>query len=164
MAKFKIAAGAEIDVMSKDEAEHVIQKSRASWVAEIAAGVKFRRFSASSYVRQDASLTIGGPEDPFNDLGPADGFVWDVRRLRITGHAPADTIGVYVGDMSASQLIATTKDVIGSLFTFDKQAILQPGEQLVIGGQALTTGGGTYVTVSGQVRELPVSLAWRLGS
>lgn len=160
MAKFKIAAGAEIDMLTNSELRKTLSDTMASWMAEVTTGARYARFSAAGLIA-GAALQIGGAERADDNLGPAPGFVWDVRRLRISGLADADVASVYVNDANPSSMVASTADVSGGLFLWGEQVVLYPGDSLLVAGASLTATG--YVTVSGQVRELPMALAWRLG-
>lgn len=156
MAKFKLQAGAEFDTMTADEMRGVLADAMRSWAVETTRGVRFSRIIGQGTIAS-AAVTITGPA-----LGPAAGFVWDVRRLRIIGGAAADTFTVYVNSTDVSGEVCTTDDFTKRLITFTEQLVLYPGDVLYIVGASLA-GTGT-VTVTGQVRELPVTLAWRLGN
>lgn len=161
MAKVKIQAGAEFDVITKQEMREALTEVRRSWMQEVSHGVGFPRFTANGLI-VGAALDFGanGPAAEF--LGPAPGFLWDVRRLRITGLTTGDVVSIYLNDANPSSLIATTGDLAGGrLFTWAEQVILYPGDALRVVGSGLTATG--TITAAGQVRELPVSLAWRLG-
>lgn len=160
MAKFAFKAGAEFDMLTNKELRDTLKDVMASWMAETTIGARYARFSAAALIANSA-VEIGGPGRADDNLGPAPGFVWDVRRLRITGLATNDVAAVYVNDANPSSMIASTADVAGALFLFGEQVILYPGDSLLVTGASLAATG--FITVSGQVRELPMALAWRLG-
>jgi hypothetical protein len=160
--KQKVQAGATLEMATPEEVREAIASGLRSWQAEAIRGMRYTRFSASAVVTAGAFVIDGNAER----LGPEAGFVWDVRRLRIVGMGGADVATLYVNDPAPSQMIASTDDNAtttgtGALFLWDKQLILQPGDNLVVTGTSLVSTSGT-VTVNGQVLEVPVSQAWRL--
>lgn len=164
MAKFKLQAGAEIDVITAKEMKAALTEARRSWMQEMATGVTFPRIMASGTIA-GAACDFGADGPASDALMPAPGFLWDVRRLRINGLAANETgvISIYLNDASPSSLICSTADLAAGvrLFTFAEQLIVSPGEALRVVGTSLTSTG--TVTLTGQVRELPITLGWRLG-
>lgn len=160
MAKFKIQAGAEVDMISSQEMRDALKDLQMSWMTELAIGTRYTRFSAQATIA-NAALDMGGSGPGGQQLGPPPGFIWDVRRLRLTGLNSSDVVVVTINDDQPSSRIATTGDTTGKLFLWAEQVILYPGEVLRITGSSLAATG--VITASGQARELPVSLAWRLG-
>lgn len=161
MAKVKIQAGAEFDVITKQEMREALTEVRRSWMQELAHGVGYPRFTATGTV-VGAALDFGAGGPAAESLGPAPGFLWDVRRVRINGLSANDVVTVYINDSNPSSLVASTADIAGGrLFTWTETVILYPGDALRFVGSGLAATGP--ITASGQVRELPVALAWRLG-
>lgn len=164
MAKVKLQAGAEIDLITAKEVKAALSEARRSWTQELSTGVTFPRIMASGAI-SGAACDFGADGPASDALMPAPGFLWDVRRLRINGLAANETgvLSVYLNDASPSSLVCSTADLPtgARLFVFSEQLIVMPGEALRIVGTSLTSTG--TLTVSGQVRELPVTLAWRLG-
>lgn len=158
--RVKIQAGAELDMLNESELRKALAEFGASWRAEAAMGIKFPRFTVQGTI-VGGSLDIGGEATTGDLLGPDPGFVWDVRRVRITGLNTADVVSMYINDPNPSQLVADTSDVTKRLFLFSEHVILTPGDALRFVGTGLVATGP--VTISGQVREAPVSLAWRFG-
>lgn len=161
MAEQIIKAGGKIDAVTYREMHDALGAHMRSWVAEIAAGGRFARFAATGTVAATA-LSIGGAAST-QELGPAPGFVWDVRRLHITGLAVADVASVFINDSGPASLVATTTDLplaANRSFLWSKQVVLYPGDNLLVTGASLAATG--QITVSGQVLELPVNLAWKL--
>lgn len=158
--KVKIQAGAELDMITESEMRKVLSDFGASWRAEAAMGIKFPRFTVQGTI-VGGNLDIGGDSLTGDLLGPDPGFVWDVRRIRITGLNTADVVSIFINDPNPSQLVADTSDVTKRLFLFSEQLLLTPGDALRFTGTGLVATGP--VTISGQVREAPVSLAWRFG-
>lgn len=157
--KFKINAGAEIDVLNKEE----LQETLGSWFTEISRGVRFRQISAQGTV-SGGVWTIGGnaPDNHKDPLGPSNGFLWAVTRLALAGGGVVlgtDLWNVYVNEIAPSKLVQSG---LTRFAMYDVPVlILQGGDRLAAAG-AGTGVAGTDVTISGQVVEIPVQLAWQL--
>jgi hypothetical protein len=162
--KQKFQAGSLLDILTKDELEGtmhgVLKRGMQAWYAEACIGTRFRRFAVQGNIAANA-LDMGGEKG--EQIGPDDGFAWNVKRLHISGLNVADVVSIGVNDRSAATLITTSADVTGGrTWFFNTQLVLQPGESLKIYGSSLNASTGV-VTVSGQVQELPVTQLWRLG-
>lgn len=158
--KFKIAAGAELDLLTKDEMSSTLTQTMVAWRRENAQGDRYVKFSAQGLI-DTAAVEFGGPTETYT-LGPGEGFVWDVRRVCVTGYdsAGGDIIGIYVNAETPLSLVATTTQSATGLFLFDRQCVLYGGDRLLFAGSSLAATG--YVKVTGTARELPISMAWRL--
>lgn len=163
MAEQKIQAGKMIDAVTKKELHDALGMHLRSWMAETAIGGRFARFASMGTITSGA-VAIGGANAP--DLGPAPGFVWDVRRLRVSSAGTiniADIFGVYINDPGPAALVARSDDlgVAQRAWTWAGNVVLYPGDNLLVQNvNALVSIG--QLTVSGQVLELPVGLAWKL--
>lgn len=162
MAQQKIQAGKMIDALTRKELDDALGSHLRSWVAETAIGGKYVRFSGSSAVAS-ATVNLGGHVGQ-TFLGPNPGFVWDVRRLRISGLTAADVVNVYVNDNSVANLVQSTTDLGDSptnrYFSWDRTVVLYPGDALKVYGTSIAATG--TITVSGAALELPIGLAWKL--
>ena len=162
MAQQKIQAGKLIDTVTKQELHEALGSHLRSWVAETAIGGKYTRFSGSVAVASSV-VNLGGHVGQYF-LGPNPGFVWDVRRLRISGLTAADVVSVYVNDISTANLVQSTTDLGDSptnrYFSWNKEVVLYPGDALKIYGTGIAATG--TITVSGAALELPIGLAWKL--
>lgn len=154
--KFKIQAGAEIDVATKKEVRDEIAAAKTSWLAEVARGDRYRKFSA--YGDSDAlgAIVIGARDQR---IGPAEGFVWSVTRLAIIGYDPAtQSLALATDDLATGSSV-----IIPKLSTYHdlsgNQLVIYSGDQLYVAG---TVAASTKVWITGQARELPMPLAWRL--
>lgn len=159
--KFKVQAGAELEIPSQREIQDAVSTVMTSWISENMRGGRYRRLTAMGTIT-GGSLSIGGPDET-HQLGPASGYVWDVRRLFINGYqltAPIDVVWVYVNDASSGSVIASTTQSESGLFRFDRQVVLYSGDNLMLAGLSLAAAGPVYVT--GTVLEYPASQAWRL--
>jgi hypothetical protein len=153
--KFKIQAGGEIDVATRSEVREEIEAVKTSWFAEVAKGDRFVRFAGAADI---VAGTIDFGEYSYEYIGPREGFVWSVKRIAVTVYDPAtDDLALYGGSPSSSTVIIPHMDTL-NLFP-GNELVLYPGEHLYVGG--MVTGPGR-VWITGQAREIPLSLAWRL--
>ena len=167
MPKIKLQAGAELDVLSKNELKSVMDTVRQDWFNQVARGDRYPRFAAQGTIASQ-TLSIGGAEQADQRLGPPEGFVWAVQRLAVAGLttitgtpavATTEPVALYVNDSGASSLVHPA--ITGYADFADYELVLYPGDTLLVTGASLTSTG--TVTVTGQARELPISMLWRLG-
>jgi hypothetical protein len=155
MMKFKIQAGAEVDIISEPEMRRIF----ADWMVEIGRGVKFRKaggqvqLSAGTW-RVDSTTKI--------EAGPQPGFLWSVTRVAVLGggYVPGtDSFSIFNGD--PSNLTAVSSAVSRSLGFGIGEMVIQPGD--VVGMTGVGTGvNGTDINVTLLVAEVPIQLAWQL--
>lgn len=155
--KFKITAGAEIDVLTKPELDSVLR----SWGEEFVRGRRYRKLSASGTVTAAGTVSIGG-EDASGAMGPDAGFVWSVKRLIVSGFANGNLLTLWINEASPSTLIesgitGTTVDPTRAqaLRWGSNQLVMEAGERLLITGTGLSAGA--IITVTGQTLEAPAA-------
>lgn len=163
MAKFKLTAGAEFDTLTKQELLDALQV-KPSWIGEVESGVKFSRFTSQATVASNA-VDFGSAGSANELIGPQPGFVWDIRRLQISGLSAGDFVTIYQNDISPTSVVAVSLsgNNASRIWLWSQQVVVFPGETLRIVGTGLNAAT-TQVTASGLVREAPVSLAWKLAS
>ena len=154
--KFKIQAGAEIDVATRREVREELEAVGAVWRGELARGLRWRTASMIGAVDSGGALTLGASGDQW--IGPPAGMVWACKRITVSaGYTPAtQTLSLYRGSTSDTALIIP--DLSGYDQLFDEP--LRGGERLVVAGSSLTASATITVTVL--AREAPEFLAWRL--
>lgn len=159
--KAKISAGAEIDFLNQDELKRTLSEMMVAWRVDAAKGDRYVDIRDQGLIGAAGDLTIGGASGD-QRMGPREGYVWDIRRLCIAGldYAGGDVAAVYRNESTPLSLLGRTDQVTRGLFLLDRQWVFYPGHQLVVVGASLSATG--YVQVTGTVRELPISLAWRL--
>lgn len=156
MAKVKIQAGAELDVLTRSEMKEELAAFQANWWAEARRGDRFRRLLLQATVTAGGTVEFG--TNPDQASGPADGFVWSVKRLNHS--AAGEELDLYLNDASPGSLVG--RFPTARFWAFDAgQLVLYPGDTLVAAGASWTAG--EIHTVTGAVRELPIALAWRIG-
>jgi hypothetical protein len=156
--KIKIQAGAELDIATPDEVRREIQAVRTSWMAEVAKGDRFINFYAGS-TPAAGSVTIGDLAEEI--IGPREGFVWAIKRLSVVGYDPSpgtDSLALYKGDVATPSATIIAK-LLRDQFFSGSEIVLYPGDTLLASG---TVAAATKIWLTGQARELPISLAWRL--
>lgn len=152
--KAKIQAGAEFDFLTSGELRKELNDARLSWRDEVSRGVRFRRFSFVGVADGAGLLAAGGAgSDP---TGPDQGMAWRLLRLSVTNYDPAvNALGLFNGAAGGSSVIVPKL----ATYTTQMDEVLMPGDTLVVAG---TVVAGARVWVTGQVKEAPVSLLWRL--
>lgn len=167
MAHTTLKAGAQLETLTKGELQDVLKTLSQDWFNQVTRGDRWRRFSAKGTISGGA-LTIGGPEALDATLGPADGFVWAVQRIALFGlttnsgdplTSSTEPVRLFVNDEGPSSLVHPA--IQGYQAFGEHELVLYPGDILLVTGAALTLTG--EVTLTGQARELPMPLAWRLG-
>lgn len=165
--KTKLQAGAELDLISKDEMKDVLKTVTQDWFSQVGRGDRYPRFSASGTIAGGA-LTIDGASQANQRIGPAEGFVWAVQRLAVSGlttntgtplTSSTEPLQLFVNDNGPSSLIHPALQ--GYQAFGEHELVLYPGDTLLVTGSGLTKTG--IITLTGQAREVPMPLAWRLG-
>lgn len=157
--KFTIKAGAEMDLISRQELREELDRVMLAWQASAHLGGRYVPIRAKGTIDAAGGLTIGGSVG-YERLGPADGYVWDVRRLSVvTTLNAADSIAVYVNEATPFSMLLRITQASGPIL-MDRQTVLYSGDNLLFVGAGMATTGDVIIT--GTVHELPVSLAWQL--
>jgi hypothetical protein len=161
--EFEIKAGAKLDLLTPRELKDALAPL-VGWTAELARGVRFRRFAAQTVVAGGVWTVGGNTADNNQDtLGPSSGMLWAVTRIAVSGGgfvAGTDTCSVHINDISPATLVDSG---ITRSRTFDIPVLcLAGGDRLGITGVGTGVGVPPDITVSGQAVELPTQLAWLL--
>lgn len=97
-------------------------------------------------------LQVGGSAKLF---APRPGFVWDLRRLTVSGIGTLTEIELYLNDTNPASLVAVLN---GGLNQFEPGAIITyPGNELWVRN---STGGLIEIYANACAREAPVSCEW----
>lgn len=167
MALHEIKAGGKIDTLNKDELREVMRTVTADWFNQVSRGDRYRRFSAEGTIAAGA-LTIGGAEQRDAVLGPKDGFVWAVKRVALFGLTTYDDavpsvfsepVRLHLNDEGPGSLVHPAVQGYQGFNT--DELVLYPGDTLLAVGAGLQATG--TIVLTGQARELPMPLAWRIG-
>jgi hypothetical protein len=155
--KFKIQAGGELDILTQKEMHDELKGAMSSWITEVSRGDRYRRFAIFGDSSAGTAVTIG--DTAVQSVGPAEGFVWSIKRLALSsGFDPAThTLALFINSPDNSALVHPD---LSAYNAFDEnQLVLYPGDRLLVTGTATAS---TRIWLTGQARELPISLAWRL--
>lgn len=167
MAEVQLKAGAKLDMLNRKELKETLDAATRDWFSQVARGDRYRRFSASGVI-DTGSLLIDGTVAQNQTLGPAEGFVWAVQRVALHGLtvvsgtpavAVSEPVQLFLNDVGPSSLVHPAIEGYQDLGQYS--LVLYPGDTLLVRGAGLTSTG--TVTLTGQARELPLPLAWRLG-
>lgn len=143
--KFKLHAGAELDLLTKDELKSALQ----DWAAELRRGVKFPRRVAQGTVTAAGTFSLAP-----KDFGPQGSFLWGLRRVSFRGLASTETVQIFINGAA----FVGTFTAPGPPMNFSTGAV-------VLNSQELLTFSGTGLTVAEQVTidiqsiEVPIRLA-----
>lgn len=167
MAEVKLAAGAKLDVLNRKELKEALDTVTRDWFNQVSRGDRYRRFSASATIASGI-VTIGGAAQKDASLGPAEGFVWAVQRIAVSGLTSAtgtplvattEPVALFLNDSGPAATVHPA--IVGYKEFGEHELVLYPGDTLLVAGAGLASTG--TVTVTGQAREVPMPLAWRLG-
>jgi len=152
MAKQKLVAGAELDLLTRDELAGVLE----SWRNELTRGARIRRLSIQGNADGAGALSMGLATD-----GPSESVAWGITRFSV---APGPTLGanglaVYVNSVESPSNCIISK-LTTDLFPDARGCCLMPGNSLRITGTGITANAQVTVTMS--IREVPVQMAWSL--
>jgi hypothetical protein len=152
VAKSKLTAGAELDLLTAGEVRDVLK----SWSTELTRGARMRRWSMQGNADGAGNLIIGDQRD-----GPEEGMVWAINRLSV---APGPVLGanglqVYVNSEQSPSAIIIAK-LVTDLFPADHGDVLVAGDVLRIGGAGITANAQVTVTLG--IKEVPALMAWSL--
>lgn len=147
--KFKIQAGAEIDVPSRKEIQDIVDRSNQSTWEQYTTGLVYRQYVQAGFTLQNASpQLIGGPEP---------GLTWSVKRVSLP-IPNGTTFELHFNDGNPSTYIG---DVVRGPNVFSSDSlIVKPGNQLVL---YIPTGGPVAVpAVMVAFAEIPMDQEWKL--
>jgi hypothetical protein len=152
MAKQKLTANAELDLLTSGEVRDVLK----SWANELTRGARLRRWSIQGTTDGTGNLLMGGNND-----GPEEGMMWAVTRLSV---APGPTLAasglvVYANDNVSPSAVLISK-LINDQFPGDHGCVLAGGDSLRIAGVGITAGAQVTVTMS--IKEVPALMGWSL--
>lgn len=151
----EIQAGAKLDLASPGEVRSIVDEAFRGWQVELARGTRYRRAGALPVATGAGALSLS----PSDNIGPAEGMVWSVGRITVTGLTAAETITAYVNDTSALFAVFTFTATINAVFPSERGLMLNPGDRIVLSGAGLTAGKQYGVSV--EACEVPVQLASR---
>lgn len=94
-------------------------------------------------------------------LGPRAGFAWDVKRIVIVNTAGnVGNVAIFKNSGQPSNIVAPSTGCPEYYRFSSEQFVLRPGEHLVLIGNLL--GANSTITLTGQVKEVPLNYLGRL--
>lgn len=162
MPRVRLAANAEIDVLSKGELDHSIGALLRALFAERARGVDDVRFETGPGV---SNGTFSHPGTTESSVGPEQGYAWAVERVSAFGLQTNDVIAVHrITDDSQSPpsgrgFLGNITAAVPFLHIGGSGIILKGGEQLLFYGTSLTA---TSVFINGEGKQVPEISLWKL--
>lgn len=155
MAEVEIKAGAKFHILNRHELRDELTRHQASWMTEVARGIRARRFTAFGDATAGGALTIG--ETGEQRIGPDQGYVWLLKRLTVTNYTPASqSLALFHGTTEASAAIIP---VLTATATVDIDEFVPGSDRLIITG---TVAASARCWVTGWAWEAPEALAWKL--
>lgn len=161
MAKFRLSAGAELDMLTKDELDDSLQSQwDREWTAR-GRGIKYVRLPVLTGTLTGTYPTSTTSLD--NTCGPDQGYAWAIRRVAAAGLGTSDQLYIFRNSVRAATLLTV---LVGTGTNADVelsgvQMVLMPGDKLIAAPGATFTASGT-ITVSGEAVEVPAELLWKL--
>lgn len=161
MAKIKMELGATLETVGSEELPGILrdamiqaeERERAH-----ARAITWLRLPVLAATPAASAVTLRA--QPPATYGPRDGFVWQVRRLIVSGISTTDQIGCYFDENSRPPewvFGATTFQATFSKF----QLTVRDGQQLLFNSIG-TYAGTAQVTVTGEVVEVPTVMLGKL--
>lgn len=146
--KFKLQAGAEMDILTKDELTEVMGQTLAAYQYGVVIKPLLR---TQTDPNNTGSISISVP----------DGLMWDIRSVYVTKSA-ADLVRVYRDNVTpGSKVCAIVDDTDnGNYQTFRKGSFLVRGGQTVL--VQAKTGGTVLLTLRLQVMEVADGHDWHV--
>ncbi|MFE3653349.1 hypothetical protein ACFXO2_37145 [Streptomyces sp. NPDC059152] len=140
--KWRIKAGAEIDVLTKDELNDVLSEQLDPWRG----GVRYKRIPYSGTL----PVTVDAPES---------GYVWSVRLLSAVFDARSP-LRVYTQTTDPSSLVGVERgDDVDHVMRWQyNQLVLFGTQPLIVAG----SGVAEHATGLMYVAEVPVGQEWQL--
>lgn len=157
MSKFKLQAGAEIDVLTKDELRPILD----DYTKELGRGVRFRTITMPYQLHGAlGSQTITPAATQMNKIGPDSGLIWDVRFLIVTcTQYFTGTVAVLKNNDSGdfSHLITSNLSWAGNIVFSSHSMILHSNEYLTLTttNTLNLSGASNTITLTCNVVEVP---------
>lgn len=164
MAKVKIQAGAEIDLLNKAELDDSLKQQGDADILARLRGLKHMRLpEVLSGTASSSKLSLDGNQSVY-PLGPRAGYIWAVRRIVITGMtsgASPDVLNMYKGAPGAGAILWQF-DGNHFGYTFGRLEMTLYGGEVLCFQSSGTFAATGLITVGGEVIEVPAELVGKL--
>lgn len=160
MAKFRVTAGAELDVLTQDELDKSLESYGDRLERARVRGIRYRRLPLLQGAAAGGVLTLGQNAPT---IGPDSGFAWSLRRLVVTGLTAGttpDLVNLYRNGSGEQPVWQFNGNNFG--YTFGRlEIVVLGGETLVLQSAGTFAAAGT-ITLSGELVELPAEMLGKL--
>lgn len=160
--KFRLKAGAELDMLTKSELGSALDTWGRAFLEELRRGPQRGVINASANV-SDGTVIIGAGPYTGSIIAPNKGFAWSVKRLTASGLATGDSIqiiksGVYnPGEGTLTGKVLTTLTEADPTVIFSSNAVvIYNSEPLTVFGSGLTATGA--IDIDGEAAEVPATM------
>lgn len=163
MAKMRLELGAEIDIMSPDDMDGLMEKQRAIEDARERtrfAGMSWSKLPKLQGTASGGVLLLG---QGANVAGPRDGYIWALRRIVISGltsGSTPDIVNMYADTPQSDVLWQFNGNNFG--YTFGKFEMTLLGGQTLIFQSVGTFAATGQITVSGEYIQVPTVMIGKL--
>lgn len=149
--KFKIQAGGEIDILSKDELKDALDKNTREFNALLSEGVEYSRLSA--IINQIPSQgTPGIYAGGIYELGgPEPGFIWSVKNISFMGLNSVNPSHLFLDGYSNGNLVYAGLVDKGTQIVGSNGFIVKGGQKVILAATATLTISATVVLAYQQV-------------
>lgn len=154
--RFKLAAGREIDVLTKEELKEGLTATTASLLQEKARGFSTARYDTTG-TPNTGSLTLPAPGS--RPIGPESGHAWALQRVTADGLQGSDVLVVYRNSPTPANRLGIVT-ATSSLSCGSKGFIFRGDERLIAVGTALTATDD--VTICGEAIEVAESDLYKI--
>jgi hypothetical protein len=154
MAKQKLTAGKDIDILTAGEVRSLLRE----WQVDVSKGLRPVLFNASGTASAGGAIELGGPVTlTGGQLGPLPAFWWAVTRLavRVNG-AAAGAFSVGIGATHVRDVPVAAN----GFASFGAQELLVGNASTLTVGLA-GAAASAVVQVTGAAVEIPQALLWR---
>jgi hypothetical protein len=152
--KFKIQAGAELDLLTKDELSDLLDNHTSDFDRMLSRGLKYGKFSStlSENINSGASgiYTTG----VFEIVGPEQGFVWSVKNITFS-NLGATGCDLLINGSNPGDVIHTGLVNSGTVYPGQNGLIIPSGQNLMLGAKnALVNPAITLYYLEVPIRDI----------
>lgn len=157
MAKQKLQAGAELDILTAGEMRSLLRE----WMVDVARGARPVQIGSQGVANAAGVVSVGGTVTPTGGtLGPAPGFWWAVTRLCVRVDNTPAAFSLYLNEAHTHSLVRDVDGAANGYVTFGTQELLiSGGDQLLVRAAGLSSA--SIATVTGSAVEFPEQLLWK---
>lgn len=157
MAKQKLQAGAELDILTKQEMASLLRE----WMVDVARGARPVQIGSQAQADANNVISVGGTITPTGGtLGPKPGFWWAVTRLSVRVDSVPAAFSLYINEAHSHSHVRDIDGSANGYAAFGNNELLIGGsDQLLI--RASGTSSTSIATVTGSAIEFPETLLWK---